>query len=93
MPHIIEPTEDEPLGDLAANLLALAAARGISGPEVVTHGEISAFEVSDELYRAWTGEPAAKPAADPKPVEEVAEAEKASAAKPAKSRKSRKGEK
>ena len=82
MSHIIEASEEEPLGDLAVNLISLAKAHGVPGPEVVTHTRISAFRVGDELYQAWLGQPAKSSASEP----EVAD-------KPAKTRKSRKGDK
>lgn len=93
MSQIVEPSEDEPLGALAVNLIALAKARGIEGPEVVTDGEFSAFSVSDELYEAWQGAPDPQPGKGSEDNGEAESARSFDGDKPAKSRKSRKGDK
>jgi len=93
MSKIIEPSEDEPLGVLAANLIALAKTQGIDGPEVVTHGEFSAFSVSDELYEAWQGAPDPKLAEGSENDGDADLEDNSEKDKPAKPRKSRKGDK
>lgn len=94
MPPYIVPSDDQALGDLAAELVSIAQAEGLPQPEVDTSGPELRFLVSDELYASYRGAPAAsnlhKPA---EPVPELAqESEEPKSASTGKTGKKRKGD-
>ena len=57
MMPVIRPEPVQDIGELARQLLAIAAAEGLEQPVTDTSGPVMGFLVSDELFASYRGAP------------------------------------